>query len=58
MTDEEKDALDYQLQRAMDMVRAMSKLKLRAPVCDAVAPADDADAPADGKDKKDSKDKK
>lgn len=58
LTDEEKDALDYQLQRAMDMVRAMSKLKLRAPVCDAVAPADDADAPADDKDKKDSKDKK
>lgn len=58
LTDEEKDALDYQLQRAMDMVRAMSKLKLRAPVCDTVAPADDADAPADGKDKKDSKDKK
>lgn len=58
LTDEEKDALDYQLQRAMDMVRAMSKLKLRAPVCDAVAPADDANAPADGKDKKDSKDKK
>ena len=27
LTDEEKDALDYQLQRAMDMVRAMSKLK-------------------------------
>ena len=58
LTDEEKDALDYQLQRAMDMVRAMSKLKLRAPVCDATSPADDADAPADGNDKKDSKDKK
>ena len=26
MTDEEKDARDYQLQRAMDMVRALSKV--------------------------------
>ena len=26
LTDEEKDARDYQLQRAMDMVRAMSKI--------------------------------
>ena len=30
LSDAEKDALDYQLQRAMDMVRAMSKLKERA----------------------------
>lgn len=30
LTDEEKDAMDYQLQRAMDMVRAMSKLQQRA----------------------------
>ncbi len=30
LTDEEKDALDYQLQRAMDMVIAMSKLETRA----------------------------
>ncbi len=30
LTDAEKDAMDYQLQRGMDMVRAMSKLKLRA----------------------------
>ncbi len=30
LTDEEKDALDYQLQRAMDMVRAMYKLNLHA----------------------------
>lgn len=29
LTDAEKDALDYQLQRAMDMVRAMSKLQAR-----------------------------
>ena len=32
LTDEEKDALDYQLQRAMDMVRAMSKLQARASI--------------------------
>ena len=43
LTDEEKDALDYQLQRAMDMVRAMSKLKLRAPVCDTVVADSDID---------------
>lgn len=30
LTDEEKDALDYQLQRAMDMVRAMAKLQAKA----------------------------
>jgi len=30
LTDAEKDALDYQLQRGMDMVRAMAKLKTRA----------------------------
>ncbi len=29
LTDEEKDALDYQLQRGMDMVIALSKLKAR-----------------------------
>lgn len=32
LTDEEKDARDYQLQRAMDMVIAMSKLQNRAQV--------------------------
>ena len=32
LTDEEKDALDYQLQRAMDMVIAMGKLNSRMPV--------------------------
>lgn len=32
LTDEEKDALDYQLQRGMDMVIAMSKLQNRKPV--------------------------
>ena len=30
LSDAEKDALDYQLQRAMDMVRAMAKLKEKA----------------------------
>ncbi len=30
LTDAEKDALDYQLQRAMDMVRAMSRLQANA----------------------------
>ena len=30
LTDEEKDALDYQLQRAMDMVIAMSKMQNRS----------------------------
>ena len=29
LTDEEKDALDYQLQRAMDMVIAMEKLQTK-----------------------------
>lgn len=29
LSDEEKDALDYQLQRAMDMVQAISKLNLK-----------------------------
>ncbi len=32
LSDEEKDALDYQLQRGMDMVRAMAKMKARAVV--------------------------
>ena len=32
LTDEEKDARDYQLQRAMDMVIAMSKLQNRTQV--------------------------
>ncbi|MDE6570984.1 MAG: S41 family peptidase [Alphaproteobacteria bacterium] len=30
LTDAEKDALDYQLQRGMDMVRAMAKMRLTA----------------------------
>lgn len=64
MTDEEKDALDYQLQRGMDMVRAMSKLNARAAdfaskaASDAES-ADDADASDADKNKaKESKDKK
>lgn len=46
LTDEEKDALDYQLQRAMDMVRAMSKLQSRANIIPA-SPDDDSDLNAD-----------
>ena len=46
LTDEEKDALDYQLQRAMDMVRAMSKLQSRANIIPA-SPDDDSDVNAD-----------
>lgn len=41
LTDEEKDALDYQLQRAMDMVIAMSKMQSRANVSPTDALADD-----------------
>ena len=50
LTDEEKDALDYQLQRAMDMVRAMVKLQAHAdlipatPESIAVSESDDGDA--------------
>ena len=50
LTDEEKDALDYQLQRAMDMVRAMVKLQAHAdlipatPESIAAAESDEGDA--------------
>ncbi len=37
LTDEEKDALDYQLQRAMDMVVAMGKLQSKQPVVESDA---------------------
>lgn len=43
LTDAEKDALDYQLQRAMDMVVAMSKLQSRAVKKTATDSADAAD---------------
>lgn len=47
LTDAEKDALDYQLQRGMDMVRAMAKLAAR-PAPDTTDDAsDDADASTD-----------
>ena len=47
LTDAEKDALDYQLQRGMDMVRAMAKLAAR-PAPDATdGVSDDADASTD-----------
>lgn len=42
LTDAEKDALDYQLQRGMDMVRAMAKLNAHA----RIVPATPNDAPA------------
>ena len=64
LTDEEKDALDYQLQRAMDMVRAMATLKERATVVPATPESqavldaeilgdDDADADSKAKDSDD-----
>ncbi|MBD5391814.1 S41 family peptidase [bacterium] len=37
MTDEEKDALDYQLQRAMEMVRAMVRMRANARPADEIA---------------------
>ena len=49
LTDEEKDARDYQLQRAMDMVIAMSKMQTRADI----VPLTPADVPAVASDKKD-----
>lgn len=60
LTDEEKDALDYQLQRGMDMVRAMSKLNARAsaPVAaDDAEPVADSDTHAEKNDKADKADK-
>lgn len=68
LTDEEKDAMDYQLQRAMDMVRAMSKLQQRASFVPATPEdevavsedtADKAATDSDGKtDKKENKSEK
>ena len=49
LSDEEKDARDYQLQRAMDMVIAMSKMQMRADI----VPLTPADVPAVASDKKD-----
>ncbi len=62
LSDAEKDALDYQLQRGMDMVRAMAKINARAvagPAVDVTAIPDDADAVTDDKtdDKKSDKQK-
>lgn len=45
LTDAEKDALDYQLQRGMDMVRAMSKLQSRTPAC-GITPEQEAEVAA------------
>ncbi len=66
LTDEEKDALDYQLQRAMDMVCAMSKLKSHAAAAADVAAdnsplgdaADNQDAGTDKKNDSKKSDKK
>lgn len=52
LSDEEKDARDYQLQRAMDMIIAMSKMQTRADI----VPLTPADAPAVASDKKDAED--
>ncbi|MDE6250351.1 MAG: S41 family peptidase [Alphaproteobacteria bacterium] len=52
LSDEEKDARDYQLQRAMDMIIAMSKMQTRA----SIAPLTPADAPAVASDQKDAVD--
>lgn len=43
LTDEEKDALDYQLQRGMDMVRAMANMKSRAVAMPVTTPGADED---------------
>ncbi len=48
LSDEEKDARDYQLQRAMDMVVAMSKLQSRTPILPSDAePESESDLPVD-----------
>lgn len=52
LSDEEKDARDYQLQRAMDMIIAMSKMQSRADI----APLTPDDAPAVASDQKDDAD--
>lgn len=57
LTDEEKDAMDYQLQRAMDMVRAMSKLQSRANFVP-LTPEDAVAQDAESEDKASSEDEK
>lgn len=52
LTDAEKDALDYQLQRAMDMVIAMSKMRLTPADRIAAAEAENAACDAEKSDKK------
>lgn len=49
LTDEEKDALDYQLQRGMDMVRAMAKMKARAAAMPVMSTGDEDGAGAENK---------
>lgn len=59
LSDAEKDALDYQLQRGMDMVRAMSKMRLTA--ADRIAAVEkenaDKEAAVEKSDRKDDKKK-
>jgi len=59
LSDAEKDALDYQLQRGMDMVRAMSKMRLTAADRMAAVEKENADkeAAVEKSDKKDDKKK-
>ncbi|MDR1337766.1 MAG: S41 family peptidase [Rickettsiales bacterium] len=52
MTDEEKEALDYQLQRGMDMVRAMAKMESKK----TEVASDAADSKSGKSDKSDKKD--
>lgn len=56
LTDAEKDARDYQLQRAMDMVRAMSKLNISSSAKANVS-GDDADKSDEGEAEKENDDK-
>ncbi len=59
LTDEEKDALDYQLQRAMDMVRAMVKLNEKKDIKTGPEDVkDDEDSTEDSDEKSDDKSKK
>ena len=52
MTDEEKDARDYQLQRGMEMVIALSKMSEHARTAAESKPESDEDADDNETDKK------
>lgn len=51
LTDAEKDAMDYQLQRGMDMVRAMAKMKSRAAAMPTTPDADEQATTTENKSK-------